>query len=235
MSLSIELCERIAEQAHAGQVDYQGKPYIEHVRRVAQYVDPDAPWVRMAALLHDVIEDTADSLHPITAAHLLDQGVPGIVVCTVVLLTKRMHEPNADYYGRMMEEDPIAVLAREVKLADLADNTDPTRPYPEDKRERLTQKYAKAYVALKAGPSDGERRRRGAISPMAAPTGDALKKIEAKCRGVLTGPHRHAHGVGEQSLCCAILDIIEPGWWKRLDHPPTVWWMTRYTSLEKED
>jgi (p)ppGpp synthase/HD superfamily hydrolase len=107
----------------------------------------------MAAWLHDSVEDT-----PVTAEGLsFNHQVPDPVVVAVTLLT-RIRGVSADaYYARIRDHD----LAREVKLADLADNTDPHRLNTLDTvtSERLLIKYGTAYAALGIDPSDGKRRR----------------------------------------------------------------------------
>ncbi len=50
-----EQAEAIAERAHRGRVEPSGRPYIEHVRRVAASVPDEAASV---AWLHDVLEWT---------------------------------------------------------------------------------------------------------------------------------------------------------------------------------
>ncbi len=142
----------IAEQVHANQQDKAGRPYVEHVQRVATYVDPTNESAIAAALLHDTIEDTA-----LTPADLTGAGIPTEVVDAVNLLTRREDQPAADYYAQISRHP----LALEVKLADLADNTDPQRLalLPEDRQEKLRRKYATAYQALGADYGDGEQRR----------------------------------------------------------------------------
>ena len=146
------MADAIAAEAHAGQVDKAGMPYIGHVRQVASYVDPTNTDAVAAALLHDVIED-AD----IDAAELADRGIPQAAIEAIELLTRRSDQPSAEYYQRISEHP----TAREVKLADLADNTDPDRlaTLTESDRARLTQKYGGAYAALGADFDDGARRR----------------------------------------------------------------------------
>lgn len=107
---------RIAREAHEGQVDKTGHPYIGHVLRVMSRLDTDEE--QMAAALHDVIEDT-----DATPESLLALGVPEVVVDAVQALTKREGESYADFVARA-GTNPIA---RRVKLADLADNADPRR------------------------------------------------------------------------------------------------------------
>jgi (p)ppGpp synthase/HD superfamily hydrolase len=148
----IATADAIAAAAHADQVDKGGQPYVGHVRRVASYVDPTMSEAVVAALLHDVMEDAG-----ITAAELADQGIPAEAIDAVELLTRRADQPPANYYQRIRDHP----IAREVKLADLADNTDPARlaTLSESDRARLTRKYADAYQALGADFSDGTRRR----------------------------------------------------------------------------
>jgi (p)ppGpp synthase/HD superfamily hydrolase len=141
-------------EAHAGQVDKAGKPYIGHVRRVASYVDSANIDARVAALLHDVIEDTG-----LTASSLADRGIPPQAIAAIELLTRRKDQDPAIYYENVRNHP----IAREVKLADLADNTDPDRmaTLSEEDRARLTRKYTGAYQALGADCDDGQRRRAG--------------------------------------------------------------------------
>ena len=107
---------RIAREAHEGQVDKAGRPYIGHVLRVMKRLDTDEE--QMAAALHDVIEDTGA-----TPDSLLALGVPNIGVDAVQSLTKRDGETYADFVARAGTHP----IARRVKLADLADNADPRR------------------------------------------------------------------------------------------------------------
>ena len=102
----------LALTVHRGQRDKMGEPYIRHVVRVAETVSDDA---RAAALLHDVIEDG-----DVTAASLVERGVPDSVVRVVETLTRRDGEEYAAYIERVAED----ATARAVKLADLADNLD---------------------------------------------------------------------------------------------------------------
>jgi hypothetical protein len=148
----IAAADALAAAAHAGQVDKAGNPYVGHVRRVASYVDPANTDAVVAALLHDVIEDTG-----LTAAELASRGVAARAIEAVELLTRREDQPPAEYY-QLIRDQPIA---REVKLADLADNTDPARlaTLSAPDQERLTRKYANAYEALGADFDDGNRRR----------------------------------------------------------------------------
>lgn len=136
----MELAERIATAAHAGQVDKAGRDYIEHPRRVAAAVGTH-PHARAAALLHDVLEDT-----PVTVEDLADQGIPVEVIAAVQLLTRSKDVPTETYYSEIRKHP----LALPVKLADIYDNLDPARraALPQGVQDRLQRKYAAALAAL---------------------------------------------------------------------------------------
>lgn len=65
----VALADRIADRAHAKQLDLQGLPYITHPRAVAKLVSHRGPHAVAMALLHDVLEDTEW-----TREELLDAG-----------------------------------------------------------------------------------------------------------------------------------------------------------------
>ena len=140
MSELIKKADELAEKAHSGQTDKAGRPYIEHPRAVAEAVEGEE--YKIAALLHDVCEDTAAS-----PEELEKMGFPKASVDAVRLLTRGS---NADYmdYIKRLAQNPIA---RAVKLADLRHNMDLSRiknPSGED-FERI-DKYKRAYKLLKA-------------------------------------------------------------------------------------
>ena len=134
----LEIADEIAVEAHVDQTDKIGRPYIEHPRRVAQRVRDAGgnPEQVAAALLHDVIEDSA-----LTADDLRARGIPDTVIGAVEALTKRDGEPYEEAVARAARH-PLAAL---VKRCDVADNSDPQRLAEiEDvaTRRRLEQKYA---------------------------------------------------------------------------------------------
>ena len=131
---------KIAYAAHHGQVDYNGIPYVFHPIHLAESMDDEISCC--AALLHDVVEDT-----PITMEELAKE-FPEEVTDVLKLLT---HDDSTDYfeYVRAIKNHPIA---RKVKLADLAHNSDQSRCVGSDLApERLAhwkQKYQKAVTIL---------------------------------------------------------------------------------------
>lgn len=129
----------LATSAHEGQVDKSGRPYIGHPLRVMASVEGEH--AQMAAVLHDVIEDT-----PVTAEDLTARGCPSDVVDAVVALSHLPGEPQEDYLRRVAA-NPLAVT---VKRADIADNLSPARTARLDDatRARLEIKYATALRLL---------------------------------------------------------------------------------------
>lgn len=160
-------CVRLAEFAHFHQRDKSGAEYIEHPKRVLAGVQAQgaAPYIQMAAVLHDVTEDT-----PFTPEMLLDLGVPEAAVEIVKLvdrdysarvLTNKLFpdlefaaargalsksQMDAFYYTEI-RKNPGAVV---VKLSDIGDNLQPWRlSYLSlAKQVYLQEKYAKAIGLL---------------------------------------------------------------------------------------
>lgn len=105
----------LATNAHAGQFDRGGKPYILHPLKVMHYLKTDDEELQCIALLHDVIEDTNTSWHD-----LEDIGCTERVLNAVKALTKMPGQTYDEYKeGVFANED-----AMRVKLCDLRHNTD---------------------------------------------------------------------------------------------------------------
>ncbi len=129
----------LAVQAHKGQRDKAGQTYILHPLRVMMRLDTEAE--RMAAVLHDVVEDT-----PYTLERLRELGYPQEVLFALECLTKREGEDYEAFIERVRPHP----LARRVKLADLEDNMDVRRLTAVGPREaeRLAR-YRAAWARLK--------------------------------------------------------------------------------------
>ena len=131
---------RIAEQAHRGQFDKGGMPYIYHPLHLAEQMTDE--YTAAIALLHDVMEDT-----DITEAELSAQFPPR-VMDALRLLT---HDPAEDYsdYVKRIRENPDA---KAVKLTDLRHNSDTGRLSPADAASEKTaercEKYRRAIMIL---------------------------------------------------------------------------------------
>ena len=112
------LATEIAVQAHNGQVDKNGVPYICHPIAVANKCHTST--AACIAMLHDVLEDTK-----VTATDLLDMGVDPYIVKCVEKLTHRKDTPYLEYIQNIIGTGVYNVIY--VKYADLCDNVDPTR------------------------------------------------------------------------------------------------------------
>lgn len=134
----VERARMLALEAHAGQVDKAGHPYIGHVGRVAAAVRGDDE-AEAVAWLHDVIEDC-----PAFAGQV--QAFPAPLQDAIRLLS-RTSAADADTYYARISADPLAL---KVKLADIADNADEARLASLDAAtaERLRDKYRRALAAL---------------------------------------------------------------------------------------
>jgi (p)ppGpp synthase/HD superfamily hydrolase len=141
----IEEAIRIAVEAHRGQHDRAGAPYILHPLRMMFRVQTDAE--RMAAVLHDVVEDSAWTLDDLRA-----RGIPHEVVEAVDHLTRRPGES----YEAFVERAAAHPVARRVKIADLEDNLDVRRigNVGESDAERLNR-YLRAWRRLTADERSG--------------------------------------------------------------------------------
>lgn len=106
----------LAYQAHEGQIDKAGAPYVIHCLRVANAMSTTDE--KIVAILHDIVEDTE-----ITFEYLEHEGFSEEVVTAVKAITRELEEPYNDYLLRVVKNK----LAYKVKLADMMDNSDVTR------------------------------------------------------------------------------------------------------------
>jgi (p)ppGpp synthase/HD superfamily hydrolase len=135
---TLERAIEIAASAHAGQLDKAGQPYILHPLKVMLRVQ--SLHERMAAVLHDIVEDTAVSVEMLREA-----GFPSEVLFAISALTKLSGETRIDAAARAAA-DPIA---RAVKLADNAENMDLSRiPNPTEKDFARLREYEQVRALL---------------------------------------------------------------------------------------
>ena len=133
---------KLCFEAHKNQVDKSGMPYVFHPFHVAEQMTDEATTI--VALLPDVVEDTDYTLEDLAA-----EGFGKDILEAVALMTHEDDVPYLDYVAKL-KDNPIA---RAVKLADLAHNSDLSRigEVDEETRERL-EKYQKAIALLKGNP-----------------------------------------------------------------------------------
>jgi (p)ppGpp synthase/HD superfamily hydrolase len=135
---TLERAVEIAAKHHAGDTDKAGKPYLLHPLRLMFAVNTD--FEKMAAVLHDVVEDTS-----VTLDDLKSEGFPPDVVSAVDALTKRKGETRLEAAARAAQ-DPIA---RVVKIADVTDNMDISRiSDPVEKDFERLREYVKVKKLL---------------------------------------------------------------------------------------
>lgn len=129
-----------ALDAHRGQTDKGGHPYILHPLRLMLSMASEQE--KIVAILHDVIEDNPDY----TIDSIRQAGYPDDICEALTCLTKIPGEVYADFIRRI-KPNP---LATKVKLADLADNMDITRlgNITESDLQRLSR-YKLAWEQLK--------------------------------------------------------------------------------------
>jgi len=132
---------QIAYAAHHGQVDKGGLPYIFHPYHLAEQMEDEISCC--AALLHDVVEDTAVTMED------LEREFPPEVIEVLKLLTHKDDVPYFDYV-RSIKANPIAV---KIKLADIAHNSDQSRctNLTEQQLAYFRNKYDKAKAILTEG------------------------------------------------------------------------------------
>lgn len=129
---------KLCFEAHAGQVDKCGIPYVNHPLHLAEQMASEDEVC--AALLHDVMEDcgkTPDDLRAI--------GVSESAIEALLLLTHDADVPYLDYVRNLKGNE----LARKVKIADLRHNFELARldVVTEKDLDRL-RKYMEARVIL---------------------------------------------------------------------------------------
>jgi (p)ppGpp synthase/HD superfamily hydrolase len=150
MSESASTCERatlsdaimLATLLHQGQKDKAGQEYILHPLRVMILLGAKASVEeRMAALLHDTLEDCG-----MTRELLAQKSYPGEVLDALERLTKSSEDEE---YGAFIARCAPDAIARRVKIADLRDNMDLSRiPSPTARDHERIAKYERALKYL---------------------------------------------------------------------------------------
>ena len=132
----------IATNAHAGQFDKGGAPYILHPLKVMHYLKTTDEELQCIALGHDIIEDTKT-----TYADLRDMGISERVITGIRALTKQPGQTVQEYKDQVF----ACVDAMLVKKSDLRHNTDLRRlkGVTEKDTQRMV-KYHTFYLEIEA-------------------------------------------------------------------------------------
>ncbi len=136
----LDLAIKVATQAHEGQLDKGGNPYILHLQAVAAALDSTEN--KIVAYLHDVVEDTE-----ITLEDLKEMGFTYRIVNSIRILTKSKDISYEDYLKSVKKDSN----AWHVKMADIKHNMDISRiPEPTAKDFARIEKYKKALAFLES-------------------------------------------------------------------------------------
>nr|WP_170312345.1 HD domain-containing protein [Paenibacillus sacheonensis] len=134
----IERAISIALRAHQGQRDKGGSPYILHPLAVMNRVETMEE--KIAAVLHDVVEDT-----DVTLDQLREYGFSDEITEAVHLLTRS----DEDSYEEFIEKTCRNRIARAVKRADILENMDLSRIQdPSERDYKRMEKYRQALERL---------------------------------------------------------------------------------------
>ena len=105
----------LATNAHAGQFDRGGNPYILHPLKVMHYLKTTDEELQCMALLHDVVEDTKTSWKDLEEIGCTERVINGVKA-----LTKQPGQTYDEYKETVFANED----AMRVKLCDLRHNTD---------------------------------------------------------------------------------------------------------------
>jgi (p)ppGpp synthase/HD superfamily hydrolase len=132
---TLERAIAIAAEAHAGQVDKAGTPYVLHPLRVMLGLSSTDE--RVVAVLHDVCEDCPGW----SFDRLRSEGFSNRIIDALQSVTKR----DAEGYDDFVRRSAANPIGRRVKLADLHDNCDLSRiAAPTERDLQRTGKYRRA-------------------------------------------------------------------------------------------
>lgn len=134
----------IALDAHEGDTDKAGETYIRHPLRLMTQMDTEQE--RIAAVLHDVVEDSDHELQEVGEEFGTE------IRDAVDALSKP--DDDEDYLEEYIPRVKRNEIAKAVKRADLQDNLDLTRlsEVDDDACERI-QKYHRALQRLDKEPT----------------------------------------------------------------------------------
>lgn len=145
---TLERAIAIAAEAHAGQVDKAGAPYILHPLRVMLSLHSIEE--QIAGVLHDLVEDCPEW----TFDRLRHEGFSEPIIAALEAVTKREGEHGDANYTTFVRRARGNKIGRQVKLADLLDNMDLSRlASPTETDLARVRKYAMARDVLLEGLS----------------------------------------------------------------------------------
>ncbi|MBK9026814.1 MAG: bifunctional (p)ppGpp synthetase/guanosine-3',5'-bis(diphosphate) 3'-pyrophosphohydrolase [Propionivibrio sp.] len=138
MMSTLERAIVMAAEAHAGQMDKAGAPYVLHPLRMMLRLSTSDEMI--AAVLHDVVEDCGVSLEMLRAEGFSEQ-----VLEAIDSVTRRAEESYEEFVLRAASNS----IGRRVKLGDLLDNSDLSRiKHPTARDYARVEKYRRAIETI---------------------------------------------------------------------------------------
>ena len=130
--MNLEKAIKIAVEAHTGQLDKGGNPYILHPLRVMLSLNSEEE--RIVGVLHDVVEDCEGW----TWERLKDQGCSDEIIEALKSVSKTLEEEKQfkemddphekmEHYLQFIQRAKTNKIGRNVKVADIRDNLDISR------------------------------------------------------------------------------------------------------------
>ncbi|HVJ13496.1 MAG TPA: HD domain-containing protein, partial [Burkholderiales bacterium] len=142
---------RFSEAAHAGQTRQSGDPYISHPLAVAEIL---ADWhldgqTLMAALLHDVTEDTSVTNDEIsdTFGRPVAELVDGVSKLDKIEF-QSAEDAQAENFRKMLLAMARDVRVMLIKLADRLHNMRTLEAVPSEKQERIARETLDIYAPI---------------------------------------------------------------------------------------
>lgn len=139
---------KLMVEAHHGQFDKGGNPYLLHPLKVMHYLKDADEELQCIAVGHDVIEDTKTTYADLRAAGMSERVINGIRC-----LTKVPGETYEEYQAKVMSNPD----SMRVKMADLRHNSDIRRlkaKHITEKDIARIAKYQTFYLMLEAALAD---------------------------------------------------------------------------------
>ena len=141
----------LAEKAHAGQYRASGEPYIVHpvaVARILANMNMDHQTI-VAAILHDVIEDTAYTKEDIRRCfdNEIADLVDGVTKLTKIKFNSKA-EAQAENFRKMLLAMTKDIRTIIIKLADRMHNMQTVQHLDYDRRRRISRETLEIFAPL---------------------------------------------------------------------------------------